>query len=275
MGVIRYDITEEAFHKQSLPQTELSILAGMDSSSYLVSDTNKQALAVRAFSHQPTESWWLTDDRLQTASFQKVRLAWRSSRFTLIPARLYDGEQRTTFLEALTSIEDSETVLADSVEGLDTFLVYAVDQERLSHWRRKFIGCRFYHALTPLLSQLARIGQQLGRPAIFAYIHSGSIYTVGLDRNQLIFCNGFHTPEAKDSLYYVLLAYQQCGWKTQQVPLYLFGEILPDAEVYRLFYRYVRHVHFVEHNNGLQWGTQAATHPQHLFFDLTALQQYQ
>lgn len=275
MGVIRYDITEEAFQEQSLPLTELSILTGMDSSSYLVSDTSAQALAVRAFSHQANETWWLTDDRLQAASFSKVRLAWRSRRFTLVPARLYNGEQRTTFLQALTSIDETETVLADAVAGLDTFLVYAVNQERLSHWRRKFIGCRFYHALTPLLSQLARLGQQMGRPAVFAYLNSGNIYTIGLDRNQLLFCNGFSCPEAKDSLYYVLLAYQQCGWKTQQVPLYLFGEVLPDAEVYRLFYRYVKHVHFLEDSNGLQWGPQAATHPQHLFFDLAALQQYQ
>ncbi|MEL7422437.1 MAG: DUF3822 family protein [Bacteroidota bacterium] len=275
MGVIRYDIAEEGFADQNLSLTELSILAGMDSSSYLVSDIAAKALAVRAFSHSHNEPWWLTDDRLKSDGFSKVRLAWRGRRFTLVPARLYNGEERTSFLSSLTTLRDSETVLADSIAGLDTFLVYAVDQARLSDWRRTFIGCRFYHALTPLLSQLSRLGQQLGRPAVFAYLHSGTIYTIGLDRNQLVFCNGFNSPEAKDSLYYVLLAYQQCGWKTQQVPLYLFGEVLTDAEAYRLLYRYIKQVHFVDFSTGLHWGMEAAVHPLHLFFDLAALQQYQ
>lgn len=205
MGVTRYDIIEEAFREQGLPQSELSILTGMDSSSYLISGPRAEAWAIRAFTHSSTEPWWNTDTRLSQHTYQKVRLAWQSHRFTLVPARLYNGEQRSTFLEALTKIAENETVLADPIPDLDAFLVYAIDQQRLSTWRRAFVGCRFYHAMTPILHQLAKQGQQLGRPAVFAYLRGNSIYTVGIDRNRLMFCNAFKCPTAKDSLYYLLL----------------------------------------------------------------------
>lgn len=274
MGVTRYDITEEAFRKQSLPHTELSILTGMDSSSYLITDPQSSVIAVRSFTHSPNERWWTLDDRLSNNAFAKVRLAWQSRRFTLVPARLYNGENRAAFLEGLTQLDSTETVLADAVPELDAFLVYAIDQHRLANWRRAFVGCRFYHAMTPMLHQLAVKAQRLGRPAVFAYLQGGNIYTLGLDRNQLRFCNGFASPEAKDSLYYVLLAYQQCGWDPQQVPLYVCGEILPDADLSRLLYRYIKQLHFIDQAGALQWGPAAAQHPIHLFYDLAALQQF-
>lgn len=274
MGVTRYDITEEAYREQSLPQSELSILTGMDSSSYLISGPESEVLAIRAFTHSKADPWWNTDQRLSQQTYQKVRLAWQSHRFTLVPARLYNGEQRSSFLESLTKVPASETVLADPLPELDAFLVYSIDQQRLSTWRRAFVGCRFYHAMTPILHQLAQLGQQYGRPAVFAYLRGQSIYTIGIDRNQLMFCNAFSCPTAKDSLYYLLLTYQQCGWKAQSVPLYLFGEILPDADLHRLLYRYVRQVSFIDDITGLQWGNVTAEHPVHLFYDLAALQQY-
>lgn len=274
MGVIRYDITEEAFQEKSLPLTELSILTGMDSSSYLITGPKAEVLAIRAFSHSSAEPWWNTDERLNQGTFSKVRLAWQSRRFTLVPARLYDGEQRRSFLTTLTKLTEQETVLADALPALDAFLVYAVEQQRLTTWRRAFVGCRFYHVLTPLLGQVAQLAQQIGRPSVFAYLRDGNIFTIGIDRNQLLFCNSFACPEAKDGLYYVLLTYQQCGWKTNQVPLYLIGEIMTDAEIYRLLYRYVKQVNFIADRSGLNWGSSSATHPVHLFYDLAALQQH-
>jgi hypothetical protein len=277
LGVIRYDITEQAFNQNSLPLTELSILTGMDSSSYLITDPQANALAIRALSHPAQEKWWTADERLTSANFSKVRLAWQSRRFTLIPARLYDGEKRATFLSTLTSLASSETVLADPIPKLDAFLVYALDHEQLTSWRRTFVGCRFYHALTPILSRLAQESTKQARPVMYAYFRDGNLYTIAIDRNQLLFCNGFQCPEAKDSLYYILLTYQQCDWKTSQVPLFLFGEVMPDAAVYQLLFRYVRNLSFLEgsNNDALKWGATAHEHPTHLFYDLGALQQYQ
>ncbi|PSR15194.1 MAG: hypothetical protein DA408_03205 [Bacteroidetes bacterium] len=273
MGVIRYDITEDAFDKGQLPQSELSILTGVDSSSYLIVDPAQQVLAIRALSHPAGENWWKVDDRLQHG-YKKTRLAWLGSRFTIVPARLYSGDQRRSYLTGLTELKDTETVLADPLPELDAFLVYALDQEQLSEWRRSFVGCRFYHALTPVLKQLMLLNRQQGRAKVYAYFRNGMLITVGLDRNRLIFCNAFACPNTKDYLYYLLLTYEQCQWDPSQVPLRLFGEIMRDAEVHKLFYRYVRDVDFLSVAGMLRWGTQAALQPNHLFFDLAALQLY-
>lgn len=273
MGVIRYDITEEAFGEQGLPQSELSILTGMDSSSYLITDPEQKALAIRAFSHPPAETWWQTDERL-SAGFKKIRLAWLGPRFTLVPARLYNGNARQTMLADLTDLKDSDTVLADALPELGAYLLYALDKDKLSEWRRVFVGCRFYHGLTPILHELAQYTRRQGRAQMYAYLRDGLVYLVGIERDRLLFCNAFSCLAAKDYLYYVLLAYEQCGWKAAQVPLKIFGEILPATEVFNLFYRYVREVEFLQLKATSMMGPQAKQHSVHLFYDLLSLQHY-
>lgn len=273
MGVIRYDITEETLQEQNLPQSELSILTGMDSSSYLITDAEQHVLAIRAFSHAATEVWWQADERLR-ATFKKTRLAWLGPRFSLVPARLYNGDARREMLSDITNLKASETVLADALPGLDAMLIYALDQDKLSEWRRAYVGCRFYHALTPILHELAQLTRRQGKAQVYAYLRDGMLYTIGIERDRLVFCNAFSCPAAKDYLYYVLLTYEQCRWKPASVPLRIFGEILPATEVYNLFYRYVRDVEFLQLRETFTLGPLAKQQPTHLFHDLFSLQQY-
>lgn len=273
MGVVRYDITADAFDVSATSQCELSILTGVDSSAYLITDGAHQALAVRALTHGPQEQWWTEEERVQR-NYQKVRLAWRGHRFTIVPARLYNGDARQALLMNLTALSDQDTVLADPLPELDAFLVYALDQTQLTLWRRTFVGARFYHIATPLLHRLAALARKQGRPQVYAYFHDGWMTTIGLERDQLRFCNTFRCPDTKDYLYYLLLTYEQCGWKPDQVTLHLLGEVMRDAAVYKLLYRYVRDIQFLTTAEGVTFSSAMSEHPGHLFFDLASLAAY-
>lgn len=245
----------------------------MDSSAYLITDEANQALAVRALTHTPQEQWWLGEARV-LLDYQKVRLAWRGHRFTIVPARLYNGDARQALLMNLTALSDQDTVLADPLPELDAFLVYALDQAQLTLWRRTFIGARFYHVATPLLHRLAALSRNQGRPQVYAYFHDGWMTTIGLERDQLRFCNTFRCLDTKDYLYYLLLTYEQCGWKPDLVPLYLLGEVMRDAAIYKQLYRYVRDIQFLTVTEGVTFGGAMSEHPGHLFFDLSSLHAY-
>lgn len=273
MGVVRYDITADAFDVSATSRCELSILTGVDSSAYLITDPAHQALAVRALTHNPQEQWWVEEERV-LRDYHKVRLAWRGHRFTIVPARLYNGDARQALLMNLTALSDQDTVLADPLPELDAFVVYALDQTQLTLWRRTFVGARFYHIATPLLQSLAALARKQGRPQVYAYFHDGWMTSIGLERDQLRFCNTFRCPDAKDYLYYLLLTYEQCGWKPDQVPLHLLGEVMRDAAVYKLLYRYVRDIQFLSTPEGVTFTGAMSEHPSHLFFDLASLSAY-
>ncbi len=275
MGVIRYDITEDSFAENKLPLCELSILAGVDSSSYLIVDDENQMNALRAIVHDKEEQWWRNDDRLKH-SYRKIRLAWLSERFTIIPARLYEGNKRREYLSSLTQLKDSDAVLADAIPELDIFLVYALDGNKLSDWRRAFIGCRFYHLLTPVLHQLALHNRQQLGPMVYAYFRDDLLVVIAIESGQLRFCNAFTCKAANDFLYFTLLAYQQCKWSPSTVSLELLGELTENAAIYKLFYRYFKKIKFSKLPSEAAMNRKRNTEQldEHVFYDLFSLQLY-
>lgn len=275
MGVIRYDIQEEGFSPEKRSQYELSILSGVDSSSYLVVDKTSAVQRVRAIQHhRPQEAWWTEDNALATG-YAKIKLGWLSPQFTLLPNRLYNAEKRRTYLTRLTELSKEATVMADVLPSLDVVLVYAIDQNQLTTWRQMMVGARFYHAITPILEQLSHISKRTGLPHVFAYQRDKTLITIAIERGQVVFCNAFTCQAANDVLYYILLTYEQCQWEPQHVALRLFGELTTDAEIYKLCYRYIRDIDFLSTADMVSWGQQSTQHPDHLFFDLAALHQYQ
>lgn len=245
----------------------------MDSSAYLVADQDKNVQRLRTIKHNISEDWW-DDEQLTALSFQKVRLATASASFALVPARLYDADQRATYLNIEGATEGHQVVLADGLADLNAYLVYRLPAETLNLWRRTFVGCRFYHLLSPVLAQLHQQNRLRGRASIYAFFQQSQVAVIGMERGQLTFCNSFKFNSAKDALYYILLAFEQSGWSPDYIPLAVFGDILQDSEIHRLLFRYIRHIQWQQDIAELRWGTAAQAHPKHLFYALNCLHLY-
>jgi len=270
LGVDRYHITEAQWSVDLAPRAELSILTGVDSSSYLIVDQDGRAMSIRIMEHEAREEWWQDIPEL-SLSFDKVRLAALATRFTLVPTRLYEADKRRSYLASLTELQADDTVLADSLPALDMMLVYALPQAQLSTWRRTFVGSRFYHALSPLIHQLSQQTRQTAATQVFAYIRRNRLTVISLERGRLRFANTFPCYATKDYLYYLLLAYEQCQWNPQEVSLQLFGEILTDGAIFPFLQRYVKRIGFLEAPPQIRWGEAAQAYPTHLFTDLACL----
>ncbi|MCB0638361.1 MAG: DUF3822 family protein [Lewinella sp.] len=250
---------------------ELSILSGMDSSSYLLVSDDGQVLSIRAVDHEAGEAWWQVDDRLNQP-VGNVQIGYIDHCFTLTPTRLYNSEHRREYLAALSSLPDEVTVMADPIPELDVFLVYGLPQRRLTAFRHAFVGSRQVHILKPLLQAFAQHNRLRGLPAVYAYFWRNELFLVGLEGNLLSFCNAFSFLDAKDALYFVMLAFDQCGWKPNETPLLLCGEIVENGEIYRWLQRYTRRLTFLTPPGDLRWGSLTSQQPPHRFFDLAALQ---
>lgn len=252
----------------------LSVLSGTDSSSYFLVNEDGQVVAIRAIDHAAENlRWWREEEPFLASPVAHAQIGYLDPRFTISPSRLYNSEHRRQYLEALTDLSPTITVMADPIPELDVFLVYAMEQARLAAFRQAFVGSRQVHLLHPLLRSFARHNRQRGLPALYAYFWRNEVYLVGLEGAKLRFCNGFSFLDAKDALYFVLLAFEQCGWNPQDTPLHLCGEIVQGGEIFRWLQRYVRRKHFLSLPGDLRWGAGASAEPGHRFYDLAALYQ--
>ena len=281
MGVSSYNITAAAFQRDRAQDYELSILTGMDSFAYILRDRARNSL-LAYFSHALTAGEQLdwprafntlvqADDKLRQLSFGTVVLGWETPRFTLVPNALYDPAQQRNYLEQLTVVGLEDEVRAETFNEMEAELLFATPADRIGAVERRLRTRRTHHVAGGLLTAWGARSRRLGHPSVSAALRGQRLLVAGHRNGKLLFFNSFSYATAQDALYYLLLAYQQCGFGPDRVPLYLCGEITPHADLYRHFYRYVEDIRFCQYGAPPSTPPELAGLPEHLYFELLCL----
>ncbi|MEM9258562.1 MAG: DUF3822 family protein [Bacteroidota bacterium] len=281
MAVSNYDITAAAFRPESARKYELSILTGMDSFAYIIRDrTHNQLLAYTSHSLDAAErtDWTAAlqrivqaDDKLRSLAYGTAILGWETERLTLVPNELYDEANPRAYLEHLTLIGLEDEVRTERYNDLGSHLLFSAQRDRLVATERRLRTKRTHHLAGGLLTAWGARSRRLGHQAISTAVRGNKLFVAAHQNGNLQFFNTFSFATSPDALYFLLLAYQQCGWTPNRVPLYLCGEITEHSELYRQFYRYVEDIRFC------QYATPPATPPElaglapHLYFELLCL----
>ncbi|MCB0579059.1 MAG: DUF3822 family protein [Phaeodactylibacter sp.] len=278
MGKIVKDLIEDTFVKKNTNIYELSILMGVDSFDFMVLDSRQHLLALRSYSvgpqlmAQPSILQSLSrGDDLLSQPYRTVRAGWVNERATLVPQRLYNEKKKAAYLEHGAEIGQDEEVLADSLPDYGFQNIYAVPRAIEAFARQAFPGCRWFHASSALLQGFRKLAISREGPQVFAHLGKGLVFILAFEGYNLLFSNAFSYKSAKDFIYFLLLPYQQLGFRPAAVPAYLSGQLVEDSEIYREAFRYVKYIHFVEPPAFFQHGPKTGGEPGHFHFDLLGL----
>lgn len=199
-------------------------------------------------------------------TFARVRLAVDSFYLTLSPQRLAkDGHDRL-FLQQQRPLPDELYIGHHLVAGDTLRLSYGYPAATKVWLDQRFPQQRPLPFGAVLLDAASRLGS--GSQRLFLHVQDQRLHLTFYDVEQLVYHNVFPFQTAKDFLYYVLLIYDQFGLAPERVPIYLSGTILPDGELYRLLYRYVRHLHLAAPPQGVAFGPQWDPATAHLYYPL-------
>ncbi len=273
MGKLASSFVESAYRPGLASTYELSILLGVDSSSYLLKNDQQQVVLVETFDHPgelPVAAWTAMSHKdILRQQYRKVKVGWGGLRQTLVPGRLYTAEQKKTYLEHLTTTPAIEEIAADFLPDFSVWNVYAADSACRAAVQRTFPHARFYHLHTALLPIWA---SGIGEDRVYAHYDGAIVRLFAFKHDRLVYANAFLCMHARDFLYYVLLIYEVHSFRTTQIPLYLAGRIVRDSDTYRLLFRYLSNVNFAPPIGGFLPGDKLSAQPAHLYIDLMALQ---
>jgi hypothetical protein len=281
LAINNYDITAAAFLPESAHKYELSILTGMDSFAYIIRDRIKNQLLAynsKNLTAPETENWTETinriiqaDDKLRSLRFNSCILGWQGERITLVPDELYTTGNDRSYLEQLTLVGLEDEVRAERFHFLEGHLIFAAERVRLDAAERRLSSRRTHHLAGGLLTAWGTRSRRLGHQSVSVAIRGGNLFVAAHRNGVLQFFNTFPYTNSQDALYYLLLAYQQCGWAPSRVPLYLCGEITEHSELYRQFYRYVEDIRFCQYGAPPSTPPELAGLPGHIYFELLCL----
>ncbi len=278
MGKIIRDLVEDTFVKKNTNIYELSILMGVDSFDFMVLDSRQHLQALRSYAvgpqlmAQPEIMKSLVEgDGLLGFTYRTIKAGWAGNKSTLVPQRLYNEQKKTAYLEQVTEIGRGEAVLSDTLQDFGFQNIYSMPQPVEGFFRQAFPGCRIFHIGSALLEGIRKMAALQEGPRVFAHFRNGLAFIFAFEDKNLLFFNAFSYQSAKDAIYYLLLPYQQFGFKTGRDPAYLSGQLLKDSEIYREAFRYVKHLHFAEPPAFFHIGPKLSAEPRHFYFDLLGL----
>ncbi len=281
MGVSNYDITAAALRLEQPQDYELSILTGVDSFAYTIRDrTANRLLAYRSYDFDGAEKAdWpgavaqlvAADERLRTPGFGRTVVAWDTPTMVLVPQPLFTEAHPAAYLEHLTVVGLDDEVRHEGLQEIGSELVFAARRSHLDTVQERFGGGRPQHIAAGLLTAWAARSRRLGQSSVSCAVRGPRMFVAGHRNGTLEYYNCFSYASPQDAVYYLLLAYEHCGFSPARVPLYLCGEVTATGEVYHQFYQYVKDLRFSVYATPPAAPPEFDGLPAHLYFDLLCL----
>lgn len=280
MGKLNIEIQESDFNKKSTSSYQLSILVGMDSFLYLILDSSNKVLLLKDYqiNHRDSEKERFSEIRdliksepLFSLLFQKVRIGWQNSFFTIVPSRLFKDSEKKSYLEGLIECTEKDAVLINDLASLNAQLVYSLKEADHQFVKQYFATGKIFHLGASLILGGHQLTNNHQDHFIFLNIRDKHIQVALFEKRTLLLFNEYPFQTAKDAVYFLLLIFSQFKLNTEETPVWLSGKVVEDSELYTLFYRYIRQLNFVPSPAHLSFGKKFDSVPYHFYHDLFSL----
>ena len=274
---ISIDIYEDSFVKNALPSYNLSALVGADRFSFLAYDLDQQKVQfLKSYTFQSKESEATksfvhevyTQDHLLKSAYNQSHIGVVNEKITLVPDRLYDKSDPAIYFEKLTPLQKDDILLVNDIPELEVKIIFAIDLGLKNLLDAYFPSAKILHATTLFTRGVRELSKHRSGYQLYINVIGGKFQIVLFEDQELLFSNIYTYKTADDFIYFAMLIFDQFKLKPEAVPLYLSGQIVEDSEIYKLIYRYIRHIHFIQLPNFLNFGPRLKKLPSHLFFNL-------
>ena len=248
MGKIDLEVFEDKFLKKYSLYYELSILIGVDSLCYSITDKYKQFLGLRKYSYpHPISSFRdladpvaaiIQDDTHLRRAYASVRVGFFHPYLALVPNRLYNEQEKRAYLEKMLHLEPEDYLFSDELPFADAMAVYPLSNALKQQLTLQFPGAEFCHGASALSKTFSTLHLQQAPKRIFFNLRDGMVQVFAFEHDDLLFFNTFSFLESTDLVYYLMLVYQQLSWKPEEIPLWGAGLLVEDAAIFRNIRRY-------------------------------------
>ena len=284
MGKLNLEILDALHLTQQDRYAKLSILIGMDSFVYMVSDDQQQVVALKHYDFpssilNPIELGrrlqpLLVEDELLKAPFEQVIVAVDTLHFSIVPETLFKDSQAEQYLQSITTVSDNDKVRVDRISSPKSKLVYKIDKGIHFLLKLHYPSCKIVHLYTPYLANIKNYQNHspfLRGKQLFVNVQSANIHVTVFDGLQLLMANTYEYHSNEDFLYFIFLIFEQFGLHAEQTPVFLSGSISKTSSLYQRLYERIQHLAFMPWPNGLASSSKLKQQAKHHYFILSGL----
>ncbi|MCB0661796.1 MAG: DUF3822 family protein [Saprospiraceae bacterium] len=254
--MIRFEYNHDNFDRNSSSNHNLSILTGMDSFIFMITDESGAILVLKDFFVNNTpgnqNQYILSiqdlfkNEALLQLSYKKVIVEISDHKFVFVPDRLFNASEAAVYLSQATTLAPNEQIAHTEFQDLHSNLVFCFPKELADLIQSKHPKAQWNHIATSLQQSYAK--NQAYQPTQFIGLHfRGNLEYISLVNNGVVqFHNCYGVKEAQDALYFLLLVADNVHANPEETPVVWSGDLVPEAEILKLVKRYFRTVQPLE-----------------------------
>jgi hypothetical protein len=244
---------------KTINENKLSIQFNLDGFSFSIySNTSKKIEYFREYifenSQTSPESLLLkievifkTDAHLQN-DFTKVSVIHQNNLSTLVPDHFFNEKELTSYLNFNVKTLATDFVSFDAIEVLNAKNIYIPYVNINNYLFQNFGEFEYKHHSTVLIENLLKNTTNTTK-TMYINVSKTTIDMIVLEKEKLILFNTFSYNSKEDFIYYILFVAAQLNLDVHEFPLYFMGKITLNAPTYKIAYRYIKNVYFLENTN--------------------------
>lgn len=265
-----------------LTSCHLAIQVGDTHFSYAILDPGTNAfIALRAYyldtvnehtSQLESLEAYLHQEPILYTAFREIRVSFDSPRFCLVPKKVFEPECKREYLSMLFAEQYGQVYLENS-SGLNPFhLLYAVDKNLIGYLRKEFGTDLIFHTQYVFLDCIVRHpAVQAGKTVMFIRLLSG-YFTLTLFKDRKLQVSQSHCIlKESDVAYHALLAWKQLAASSDNLELFLSGDMDESSPVIAELGRYFREIGWLERPSGFQYIDEFNQYRPYMFYSITSL----
>ncbi|WP_243456820.1 DUF3822 family protein [Polaribacter batillariae] len=198
------------------------------------------------------------DTHLQQ-DFSSVIVIHQNNLVTLVPNEYFNKNQLASYLNFNIKTLATDFITFDEIDSIEAKNVYVPYVNINNYLFNNFGEFNYKHHSTVLIDKLIQQSKSETK-TMYVNVSKTTFDIVVLENKKLLLYNSFTYTSEEDFLYYILFVAEQLQLDTNEFPLYLMGRISLNSTLYKLIYKYVKNIYFLESKNPIFKELNLETH---------------
>jgi len=201
--------------------------------------------------------------------FKKVVIIYVSRSYEFIPSLLFDPSKRIEYMNFVTSVNDDDKVLYDSLPKLNLYNVFSLPAKLEKQLGNTFKSYKMIHyASALLLNVYPKLVDKSIKTQLFLNVQHNTFDLVVFNNGDFSYFNTFKFATDEDLIYYFFYVIDKLKLGLNDVSLKILGEVRNESTISRDIKKYIRDVSFVSRNSDFNYIDVFDDIPSHYFYNL-------
>ncbi|WP_157662523.1 DUF3822 family protein [Winogradskyella sp. PC-19] len=190
----------------------------------------------------------LASNTVFSDDFDTVKVIHYNELSTLVPKPLYDATNNAEYLKFNSKILKTDFIASDEIKLKDIISIYVPYVNINNYIFETFGEFTYTHASTLFIDTVFK-SELSNEDLLHINVDSGSMQVLVTKEKDIKLYNYFEFTSPEDFIYYILFTCEQELLNPDSLHLKLSGIINKDDALYKIAYKYIRNVSFMDNHN--------------------------